>query len=1406
LLSVKAISTRRCSYNENPEEIDINLVMKFACYAFKVFLAFFFLLLVKQVAAQTSKLHFTTISSKDGLSSNTINAILKDQYGFVWFGTEDGLTKFDGTDYTIYRHNPKDTTSLWSNEITCLYEDKAKRLWVGTSGGSLHLYDRNRDAFIHYLSNSEKNGFTSAIIKGICEDYQGRLWVATLGGLNALNVGSGKVLKFGEMRGIPKEIGQQPVLSVFEDSHRQMWIGAKAGLFKYNRKNQKFIAYQHDAKNPHSLAGENIKTIAEDRFKNLWVGTNGGLSKLMADSINFQNITETANGETKLTSNVIYAIAAAGKDELWVGTEEGLNVLNVQSGKVAYYRPDGRNSFSLSGKSVRSILIDKQGINWLGTYVAGVNKYDSNLTFFSHKKSNQYDPFGLSSTFVTSFAQADKGDIFVGTDGGGLNLYHRNTGLFSHYKLSSIKRPNVAGLSILALARSKDGTLWAGTFQDGLFKIDPASGKFSQYLEGKDASSIVQNDVFCLKEDQSGKLWIGTNGGGVSVYDPKSKKFKSYNHNRINEFDLPLNGYIRDFEEDRSGRMWIASHGTGIAVFDPTHQKFTVLSRLARNLPSDIINVLFEDSKGNMWAGTGDGLVRINAQTFKAELFGESAGLSDINVHSVLEDRFGRIWFSTNKGVSWINPQSKKVTNYSTFNGLQSGSFEQGAGFVDEYGVLYFGGIDGFNYLQPDAVFINNNMPPILFTSLKVDGKPVNNKETDILSKDITVADELQLEYKQNFSISYVGLNFTSPKQNNYYYRLKGFDKNWINAGTKTTAYYTNLSPGEYTFEVKASNNDGLWNSKEKSIRILIRPPFWMTIYAYVFYIVAAGCILLLLRHRGIKRLRQEFKQEEAKRETERLHELDRLKIKFITNLSHDFRTPIALIAAPVDKLLSESTDEQVRTQLHVVKKNTRRLLNLVNQLFDFRKIEERELQLNAVNGEVIAFIKEVSESFQDLSEKKHISLTFKSSLNELYTDFDPDKLERTLFNLLSNAFKFTLEGGKVRVMVYVETAPDDPTIHHLVIEVSDTGIGIEPAQQEHIFTRFYQNQQSTAGFNTGSGIGLSIVKEFVQLHGGTIKLDSKPGIGSTFRVEIPVSPQVIVQQPQSLLVQEKVVQALVEEVSPQVIEPVSKDMEGLPLVLIVEDNEDFRFYLKDNLKLKYKIIEAADGKEGWQKALASHPELIISDIMMPHMDGIELSRKLKADKRTSHIPLILLTASSGEEEQIKGLTSGANDYLNKPFNFKVLQIKINNLLFFNRTLEKTYTNRVKLIAEEVKVESANEKFLKTVVDYIEENLNNTQLSVEDLSRQMGISRGSLYNKLLEITGQSPVEFIRSIKLEKAVVLLEKSDMNIAQIAYASGFATPNYFTRAFKAKYEMLPSQYIALKMQQVQTITNET
>jgi signal transduction histidine kinase/ligand-binding sensor domain-containing protein/DNA-binding response OmpR family regulator len=1345
--------------------------------------------------AQSGPPRFTAITSMDGLSSNTVTAILKDRYGLLWFATDDGLNKFDGTGFTVYRHRKTDSTSLKSNDVSALYEDRAGRIWVGTIMGSLHLYDRRKDSFFRIK--------TYHSINSICEDAQGKIWAGTTQGLIVIDPRTLNIKTFASLPGIPPQVAGKHVHRVFRDRSGQMWVGTGNGLFRFLSKQNRFVPVDYRGAGSYPDGADFVTAISQDSSGQIWIGTQHGLFTLSVAGKPAQRFGYEPGSSHSISNHMVFAISPQSRDEVWVGTDGGLNIIDTRTGHVTCHAPDPRMPFSITNKSIRSILTDPAGITWMGTYKGGVNKYDRNLTLFGLKRCDPYDPYGLSAPFVTSFAEHPDGRIFVGTDDGGVNLYDRKTNLFRKYAIHARNKAASSGLAVLSLEPTAPDALWIGTFQDGLFRLNPATGTYEQFLQGPQAASLGNNNIFSLTRDKKGRLWIGTNGGGVNVCYPEIKQFERlFNPNiALPNRIIPLNAYIRDIVEDRRGQMWIASHGTGIAVFDPEKRVSVLLDRETAALPSNNVLSLLEDSHGNIWAGTGgEGLALFDPKTRKFTTFGVDEGLSSGMVNKVLEDAQGRIWVSTNEGISIFDLQKKKFTNYTAHNGLQNNTFALGAGLRTSDNLLFFGGIAGFNYIDTRSLKKHPGQTPVMLRELKVGNRTITSADSGMIDADISVAQTIRLDYKQNFSIGYGALNYTNPEQTAYRYRLVGLQHEWQQASQATTASYTNLSPGEYRFEVQASSDGSDWGSPSATVVVIVKPPFYLTIYAYIFYVLAPIAAVFLMRRRGIRRLQRKFREEQARRETERKQELDRLKIKFLTNLSHEFRTPISLILAPVENLLAQESPHQ--PQISAIRRNAKRLLNLVDQLLDFKNLQEQELKADLRRADIVPFIRDACDSFSDLSQRKRVRFTFDSAIAHLLIDFDADKMERILFNLLSNAFKFTPEGGEVALQLTCGT--DDSQQNWLYIKVSDTGIGISQDHHEKIFDRFFQDDTGAAVLNQGSGIGLSIVREFVQMHGGFITVGSNSGKGSVFTVGLPCETWVF--NPVEIAPAAPFPETAASEnpsnaptIAPQTgpAEMSGNDLPGsdLPRILIVEDNAEFRHYLKENLETHYRVLEAADGREGWQKALSYHPELIVSDIAMPEMDGLTMSEKIRADKRTGHIPIILLTASSGEEQQLKGLSSGANDYLTKPFNFEILNVKINNLLLLNRLLKDVYSRQIQMTGRDVAIESGDVKLLRDMLSYIDDNLNSTQLSVENLARHVGMSRGTLYTRVLEMSGQSPIEFIRSIKLEKAALLLEKSDMNVSQISYTAGFATPNYFTKSFKAKFNMLPSEYKAMK-----------
>ncbi|HWV73283.1 MAG TPA: two-component regulator propeller domain-containing protein [Pseudosphingobacterium sp.] len=1348
-------------------------------------------------------LNFRKYSSKDGLSSNTIFSLLKDSYGFLWVATEDGLNRFDGTNFKVYRHDKNNPYSLRANHVTALHESPDGSLWIGTNGGSLSTYDRTKDAIVNYLPSGRLGGM-SAAITSVCTDEEGNIWVASYEGLYVIHRISKKVIYYDSGTKQHDKLKTPVSLCLFKDSKGRMWVGTDNGLYLYDLKRNSVKQYMHDDQKEYSIAHNMIYAITEDEKNNIWIGTREGVSMLMPDGQRFKNFRHTATDQHSISSNTVYALAIDGKQRLWIGTDEGLDILDLNTQSVQNCRPEKRNLHSLSSRSIRSILIDKEGIYWVGTYQGGLNKYDTNMSCFNLREFNPFDMHGLHAPIVTSFAEGKKG-VFVGTDGGGLHLYDRGSGLLNHIELKGKRKDRTHDLSILTMEMGRDKKLWIGTYMDGLFCYDPAQGSYRHFEEGRGRSDLNHSDIFCLKEDRHGDIWIGTNGGGVNVLRLNGGQIDKFMHDLKNKDDVgrPSSNVIRAIEEDHAGKMWIGTFGAGLSVYDPLSGRFTFYNKKNSGLPSDYVLSVLEDRRGNIWVGTsgnGIGLLKNGAKRFIS--LSENDGLANGFIVKIVEDTSGKLWFSSNQGLSSYDMNTRKFKNFSHQVGLQSSAFVLGAGLRLADGELFFGGQNGFNHFYPGRLKTNRNIPEVVLTDLKIDNQSVLPSKNGPIRRSILSANEILLKYKQNFSIAFEALNFTIPEQNQYEYRLEGFDKGWIRAGKEHSAYYTNLDPGEYTFRVRASNNDGVWNKQGKSIKVTVAPPFWRTIYAYIAYLLLAASILLGIRQRGIKKLEMKFaieqerlrtKQliEQERKEAEHLRELDRMKIKFLTNLSHEFRTPISLIMGPVDNLLAQVKDTGLFSQLNLIKRNGRRLLNLVNQLLDFRKMEEQELKLRCSSGELVSFIEEISDSFNDLALRKQIDYAFYTDVKSVAATFDHDKMERILFNLLSNAFKFTPENGSVTVKLEELKEQSDLEIIWVQVSVRDSGIGIPEEAKGKIFESFVQHDVGSAILNQGTGIGLSIAREFVRMHGGMLYMESEVGKGSCFTFDVPLK--------RTCLLPVEPDKEQISDISDEELTVI--DTEGAlakkaaadrPSVLIVEDDDDFRFYIKDNLKSLYRIFEASNGKEGWQRTLFHHPDILVCDVHMPYMNGLELAQKLKLDKRTKHIPVILLTAANTEKAQLHGLESGANDYMTKPFNSAVLHAKIKNLLTLNRTFKDTYSKQVKVVTPTPEITSEKDKFLQKILSYIDVNLTNPQLSVEALSRHLIVSRASLYNRMLEYTGMTPVEFIRSVKLDKAVTLLKRSDMNVAEIAYQTGFANPNYFTKVFKAKYHVTPSEFI--------------
>lgn len=1350
---------------------------------------------------QQSQIQFARLDLSSGLSHNQVNAILKDSKGFMWFGTLSGLNRYDGYQFKTFKNDPRDSTTIVDDFVTGIFELPGHKLYLETRGGP-NIYDNVSQRFVRDVRTYLKTLNISAnAIRDIIRDDQGNFWFNGLeAGIFKYDPVSKTTLHLKGSGNNAYTLDKTPVSAIQKDHHGNIWVIHRNKVVEMLDRNtgkvQKRIFNFRVAK-PTDFQDFRILV---DQDLDLWIYTTNTQHGIDYYSSTNGQMRYLDKGPGALNNNLIAGLLQDNKGLIWIATDHGgVNLLNKRDFKVRYLLNKEDDPKSLSQNSITSLYKDPTGIIWIGTFKRGLSYYHEKILKFPLYSHQGVNPSGLVYDDINRFVEDQQGNLWIGTNGGGLFYFNRKTGQFKRFQHDPENPNSLSNDIIVSLFIDKAGTLWIGTYFGGLDRFE--NGRFHNYKHNPaNSSSLADDRVWDILEDRQGRLWIGTLSGGLDLLDRENDRFSHYKAGMPNSVG---SDFISCLIEDRSGNIWIGT-SEGVDKLTPQGKFEHIKTEIGKpnSLINNIVYDLMEDSYGFIWIATRDGLSRLNPKTMDFLNFDSRNGLTEKATLKVLEDADRNLWVSTANGLFKIIVKRDKqrrfaysFRKYDEHDGLQGSAFNANAGYKTRRGELLFGGANGFNLFNPADIKTDNSKPLIVLSELQISnksveiGEPIDGRIP--LNKSIVFTDTLELKYSQNsITLSFAALNYFGPQKIKYRYKLEGFDQQWQELqGNIRRATYTNLDPGEYLFKVMSTDASGNWVNNQASVRVVIKPPIWRTSIAYILYVLVFGGSLLYLRHRGIKRAREEFLIEQERQQGKRLHELDLLKIKFLTNVSHEFRTPLSLIITPLEKLIKQANDSE-RQQLQMIQRNGRRLLNLVNQLLDFRRMEVHELKLHPKTGDIISFIKELCLSFSDVAERKSISLNFKSDRSSLITLFDHDKIERILFNLLSNAFKFTPHGGKVSVELSTRYTLQNKT--ELVLKVIDTGIGIEADKIDRIFERFFQNEVPDSIVNQGSGIGLAITKEFVNLHGGEIKAESFVNEGSTFIITLTFAEQqaeyssIMTQQAMLISGRNSMPKDKIE------LDPNSKK----PVLMLVEDNEDFRFYLKDNLKEFYQIVEAVNGREGWQKVLALHPDLIVSDVSMPEMDGIELCKKIKSDKRTAHLPVILLTALTTDDEQLTGLETGASDYMTKPFNFEILLSKIRNLLAQQALSKKTYQKQVELKPQETEVESVNDKFIRQLSMQIEKHLSDSNYSVDQLSADLNMSRVGLYKKLVPLTGKSPVEVIRSYRLQKSKPLLE-SQLTIAEVAYQVGFSNPKHFSKYFKQEFGILPSAYAQSKQQ---------
>ena len=1351
----------------------------------------------------------------EGLSHQTVTTMTQDKYGFIWIGTGYGLNRFDGVNFKIYEHELGDSTSLGDNYIFHVYEDSYGDLWVGTREG-LSRYSWDTDDFTtirHDPLNPES--LSGSSISQIFEDSRGNFWVGTeRTGLNLLDRKTGKATRFTHDPNDAKSISSNTITAIFEDLQGRIWIGTRmGGLNLYEAEEGGFRHFRNNDQDSGTISSDDILFSFTSSDGNIWIGTSYGVNLLYMEptgEVFFRRFLHDDSNSNTLIHNVVPKIAEDDYGNMWLGTENGgLSIYNPQSGVFTHLLYDPVYPSGIRGNSIWFIYKDRDGTMWVCTLNGGLSKFEKTPHKFITVAPNPATTNSLSYDNVSSFLEDSDGGIWIGTDGGGVNYYDKEQKEFIVYKHNPNDPSSLGSDAVVSLYEDSKGRIWVGTWEGGLNLYIPETGNFKRFLhDSKDVNSIASNTVFALMEDTQGRFWVGAYWASLELFDPDREIFTHFPLNRPYS-DSHLENAIESIVEDQDGSLWIATWGEGLTRFSWDGkaielEHFKRDDPLGNSISSNVVMSALRDSYGKLWFGTnGGGLNRYDPITREFELFTKADGLPNDDIYTILEDDFKNLWLSTNKGISKYDQVTRTFKNFDVTDGLQSNQFIRSSGMKSADGTLFFGGIRGFNVFRPEKVKENTRLPVIHVTDFYVHGERVVSAEDMPLKKAIIESNRLDLDYDQSvFEFEFVALNYTESAKNEYAFMLEGYDNDWRYVGSQRNARYTRVPPGNYKFKVKASNNDNLWNEAGTEIIVVIAAPWWRTWWAYSIYALLVGGFLYWARSNIVnrERLKSDLKVEHL--ELLKMQEMDHMKSRFFANISHEFRTPLSLILGPLRSIYNGTYEGDPKKQFKIMIRNGQRLLQLINQLLDLSKVESGKMSLQVMRVNIIDFLKPILASFVSHAQRQHLKYTTHFNTDDIEAYIDKDKVEKIILNILSNAFKFTPEYGKIEVIVTGLKASKRLENDSVEISVKDTGIGIPTADLDRIFDRFYQVDGSREDKRKGTGIGLSLTKELTELHGGSIEVCSEEGKGTSFTVRIPLSgdhltnAEIVDAELEKELSEESigVIDEIIEEdYSPERSLEVNSKIENLQTLLIIEDNDDVRNYLCDQLETNYKVLEADNGNDGFDIGKEELPDLVISDVMMPGLNGIELCKKLKSDERTCHIPVILLTAKADSTNKIEGFEAGADYYVTKPFNSNILELRIRNILKSRDLVKEHYgENRsIELEPKNIKLTSPDELFLKRVLECVEEKMSVSDYSVEDMGRDLGMSRMQLYRKMKALTGQSANEFIRTIRLKRAAQLIEQDHLTIAEVTYEVGFNDLQYFRDCFKKQFGVNPSKY---------------
>jgi signal transduction histidine kinase/ligand-binding sensor domain-containing protein/DNA-binding NarL/FixJ family response regulator len=1434
---------------------------------------------------------FEHLDTRNGLSQNSVLSIYCDKKGFMWFGTMDGLNRFDGYSFKIYKALPGENNVLTNNRIIGIWEDDRNFLWVKTHDGYLHYLDESTDKFTTFPRYQESDEEKNSEITGFCQFSKDEIW------LSGSNSGIYKLLYDSTIndyrvehflsRGV-NHITNNKAGLLFKDSNNDLWIGTSQGLNLLSLRDNVSGSYTFQ----HFFVDSHITSAAQIGQRVYFGTVKKGLIVYDLDKKDFSEIRESRYG---LSCDEINVLKAGNDGKLIIGTgNSGINIYDPKTGIFTSYMSDNpvitsifedrsgklwvnTNRFGitkidpLSGKSKyfaltpqeivplvdnerQYIFQDKSGRLWIGLHGAGLALYDPEHEIFNFFRNNPDDPNTISSNFVHCITEDKSGLLWAGTGqfNGGINkIIFTNPSFRQVFPKKKIddKSENV----IRSILEDKSGIIWTATKNGKLYIYDSDLNLKTSF----EKLSIIKEDlqgfnVYCMMQDSKGFLWLGSKGGGISVSTkPLDRYKKNYGDIRFFHYvNIPgdteslSSNFIYSINEDKKNRIWIGTYGGGLVLVKnqtPDKLTCTVFNQSNTNLSSneirqvfldskgrfwlattfgldlmrgsfesrdsaifdsfnynpadtntisynDVIHI-FEDSRNNLWFGTfggGVNLLKSDADAFRFTHYNTQKGLINDAVFGILEDDDGYLWFSTENGISRFNLTNEVFENYDKDNGLVSSNFSENTCIKTHKGILIFGTINGVLVISPEKIVKSEYDPPIVLTNFQLNNKDVNISDINSpVRKNIEFLDEIVLEYNQNsFSIEYAALSYFDPLKNKYLFKLEGFEDSWNDIGNQRKATYTNIPPGSYIFQVKAANWDGTWNQNPRMLKIRVLPPIWRTAFAYAIY----ALILILL----IDIARRIFTRYNHMRNDLRVERrINEIKLQFFTNISHEIRTPLTLILGPLEDLMkAKDLPDTVVKPLEVINRNGKKMLGLINQLLDFRKIQNNKMKLKIQETDIVKFCGEIFENFEYLARQRKIDYSFRSGLESCKLWIDYEKLDIVLFNLLSNAFKFTPEGKKIELGISIPTDTG-----FVEITVFDEGKGIAHDKIPLLFERYNSLSFDAKGFS-GTGIGLSLSRELVRLHKGEITVKSEPGKGSIFTIRIPTGvkhfePEQLIEAENSSIVRH--IMTGQEIILPEDFEPpdTAKEKKKEYKLLIIEDNPDILNYISRSLNREFNILTATNGQEGLDIIPEFQPDLVITDIMMPVMDGIEFTNKVKENFETSHIPVVMLTAKSGINDQIDGFESGAEAYVLKPFNSRYLKAVVFSLIKQRQLLSERLVTRKDISPGKIKITTKDEEFLAKLLKIIDDNYSDPEFNVEKMVDVSNFGRTVFYNKIKGLTGLSPVEFLRQMRLKIASQLLESSDYNISEIAYMTGFNDDKYFRRCFRTLYGATPTEY---------------